>query len=108
MCRAVLQQKCQLPVEVRSTIFAAALQDLPPALSALLTSLLGSSSLPGRAGDTTKPLSGFISPPSKNSFHPPPSLLQLLSYLRGGTLRFLSSLFSGVFGSPDLCRYMEG
>lgn len=46
------------------------------------------------------------------SFHPlpslPPSFPQLISYLRGGMLWFLSPLFSGVFTSPDFCRYMEG
>lgn len=76
-------------------------------LSALLTSFLGSSSLPGRARDTTNH--------RLVSFHPlrrkalvllPPR--QGFFYLRGGAPRFLSSLFTGVFASPDFCRYMEG
>lgn len=54
-----------------------------------------------------KSLSGFISPPRRRAL----VLLaptQGFSYLRGGAIRFLSSLFTEVFASPAFCRYMEG
>lgn len=75
--------------------------------SALLPSLLGSSSLPGQARDTTNHSLVSFHPPQRRSLALlPPS--QGFFYLRGGALRFLSSFFTGVFASPDFCRYMEG
>lgn len=80
-----------------------------PVLCALLTSLL---SLHCQGEQGTPHTQQFHFTPSKKSFCPtpslPPSLPQLISYLRGGMLWFLSPLFSGLFTSPDFCRYMEG